>query len=391
MSERGDKVKKRNAFLYVGNWGYQENVPEHGFGIYRFDEESGKTELIRRAYEEVRVGAACFHPQRGNVLYFVDERISCDGSGSGGSQVIAAELDEKTGEMRELNRRPTYAPLPAYVCTDLEGKYLLAANHSAFGTVTKAVKGSDGEYQVQVLRDDAGIVLYPLEPDGSIGKARDIYLLGENDSPSHPHIVRRSPDGSVFAVCDRGTDRIHLFKIDREAGRLVCANGDGYQTVPGSSPRYCVFHPTLPYLIVNNETASFISSFRYTSDGMLTHICDVSTLPEGMKTNDKTLQSDIHMHPNGRYFYNLIRGAEIIAVFSLDEATGVPTLIQTVPMEGTYPKGCAVTPDGRFLFVAAKNSAEVCVYAIREDEKLEFHGYRFHEPNPATFTFFFPE
>ncbi|MDR1062050.1 MAG: lactonase family protein, partial [Clostridiales bacterium] len=364
------------TYLYVGNWGIDERRPEHGFGIFRFDGRTGGATPVKRVYEEARVGAACFHPARKDVLYFVDERVSCDGKGYGGGQVIAVRLDPATGDMAEINRRSTFAPLPSYVCTDKAGRYLLVANHGAFGAVTKTARDSCGEYHVAIVRDDSGIVLYPLGSDGFIGAPSDIFHLWgsgplDEQQSSHPHIVKMAPDGSVFAVCDRGADMVYLFQIDRERDRLfLCA---GHRCAPGSSPRHCVFHPTLPYLVANNETRPVLSVFRY-GRSELAHVCDASALPSDAPAGENILQSDLQIHPSGDFVYSLIRGANAISVFRFDGECASLKLLQTAPVEGKSPKGCAVTGDGRFLMVGARDSGEVCLYRIDSGGRLAFTG-----------------
>jgi 6-phosphogluconolactonase (cycloisomerase 2 family) len=383
---------RHKTYLYVGNWGNKENELDNGFGIFFYDEQTGEVQSIKRAFEEMRIGATCFNPHFKDVLYFVDERISCNGKGFGGSQVIAARLTDM-GDMVEINRQPTFAPLPSYVCTDRDGRYLIVTNHGAFGAVTKAVLNTNGKYQASVIRDDSSIVLYPIEKDGLIGEACDIYqlqTLGRSTTSGvpHPHIVKMSPDGSVFAVCDRGTDMVHLFKINYEKRALVPCGA--VHCTPGSNPRYCVFHPTSLSLIANNETMPILSVFKYNDKGILEHISDVASLPQNTLVDEKTLQSDIQIHPNGKYIYNLVRGVNMISVFDIDESTGIPALIQAEPVAGEYPKGCAVAPDGRFLLVAAKNSSNVCLYSIDSNGKILFTGYTFKQPHPATFTFYKP-
>lgn len=99
-------------------------------------------------------------------------------------------------------------------------------------------------------------------------------------------------------------------------------------------------------------------------------------------------QSDIRIHPSGKYLYNLIRGINAVSVFAINEETGDLDKVQTVTLDGTGPRGCAISPDGRFMLIAALTSNEVLVWAIGEDGKLSPSSCRkISQPNPGTVTF----
>jgi 6-phosphogluconolactonase (cycloisomerase 2 family) len=139
---------------------------------------------------------------------------------------------------------------------------------------------------------------------------------------------------------------------------------------------------------VNNETKAVDCAFLYDQDGKLEPICTVNVLPEDYEDSPTMLQSDIRIHPSGKYLYSLIRGINAVAVFEIKGSTGEIEKIQSVTLDGIGPRGCAISPDLRFMHIAALGSKEVLVWAIGEDGKLSPTGKKISQPNPANVTFF---
>ena len=108
----------------------------------------------------------------------------------------------------------------------------------------------------------------------------------------------------------------------------------------------------------------------------------------------------IHMHPNGRFVYLANRasstvtfegqkvfagGENSIAVFSIDQASGEPTLIQNIDGRGITLRTFALDSSARLLVAASQMpllvrdggtvkalSAGLSVYRVNDDGKLDF-------------------
>merc|ERR1712098_129662 len=52
-------------------------------------------------------------------------------------------------------------------------------------------------------------------------------------------------------------------------------------TAPGSGPRHLVQHPTMPFVYVVSELANLVTTYRLESSGKLTHVMNITTLPDG--------------------------------------------------------------------------------------------------------------
>ena len=380
----------REVFAYVGNW----RIDGTGLGITicRYDSTSGALEPRRTVAPGISVGATHVDAERG-ILYCADERSDNPDLGpGGGGRVFAFRIDPVTGELTEMGRQSAYASLTSYVTTDAAREYLLATNHARFTRITTAVRDAEGTYRVVPLADPATTVLYRLEADGSIGEVRDIHThVGEGPAPRFhtpaAHCVVPSPDGRSFAVCDKGTDEVLMFQIDRRRDALVLTGRS--RESDNTSPRYVQFHPTAPYLYVNHENAPFVTVFRYDRDGGLERVAEVDALPaDDTFARDIAEQADLLINASGNRLYGLIRRTNAVSVFDVDAATGALRRIQTLQLDGDNPRGGAISPDGRFLLVAQIGTEDVATLAIDDVGRLRDTGMRSTFTRPGNIAFF---
>ena len=388
----------KKTFVYIGNW--RAKLPDqNGFGIYKYNEATAKLTYLKHAINDVCVGAVYLNLKT-NTLYCANEQTNLPGRVGGGGQILAVRLDPENGDMTEISRQPSYGVNPTYIALDFSGRYMIVTHHASYAPITKIARDPYGKYNIHTEFDDTTSVLFRLREDGSVGDPCDVWKhIGHGplmDTQANPHIhsVMRSPIGELFAECDKGSDRIYFFKIDYETERLGLVND--YQSIPGSSPRHSCFHPTLQYWYMNNEALTVLRAFHYSDDGRLDHICTVDTLPDGYR-DDSSLdnrrqprQSDIKIHPSGKYLYTLIRGINCISAFAIDQSTGGLEKIQTVELDGIGPRSCTFSPDCRFLLIAASDSGEILIWSINPDGTISLTNTKVNQPSPGIITFFQP-
>jgi len=220
--------------------------------------------------------------------------------------------------------------------------------------------------------------IFRLEGDGP-----EIFQLG-----SHAHCVNRSPSGSLYAVCDKGGDQLYLFKVSGANGKLALCEGSPFHSVSGSAPRYCAFHPTLPYLFMNHEYKPIISALGYDEEGRLTHIATIDALPEDVPQGAGPGQSDICIDESGRYLYTLLRQSKAVSLFEIDQDTGALTHSQTFTGICDGARCCAISPDGRYLLITGQSGDEVASYPIAPDGKLAAASSSLALPAPGTVTYY---
>ena len=243
-------------------------------------------------------------------IYVVDERKN-DGRGPVGpaATVRSYAVDAAAGRLEETGRRPVLGPFPTFLSLDPSGRWLAVASHGSFEHVERVVRSGQG-WEIENVYDDSTVSLYPVEPDGTIGALADLVVLaghGPDPSPTsaqagrhpqastHAHCAQFDPSGRFVVVCDKGTDRIHVYRLVE--GSLVEAWV--FQAAPGVAPRHAAFHPGGNLMVVSNELASTLTSYRFDpASGAIAELCTVSTLaPGGSCANEP---ADVQVHPDGR-------------------------------------------------------------------------------------------
>ena len=116
-----------------------------GIYLYRLNLTSGELRHINTTSGVVNPSFLALAPSR-RYLYAVNEVDNFGGKQSGA--VSAFAVDQKTGELRLLNQKPSFGADPCYVEVSAGGKFVLIANYNG-GNVT----------------------VFPVERDGSLGEA----------------------------------------------------------------------------------------------------------------------------------------------------------------------------------------------------------------------------
>lgn len=358
----------KNMFVLVGSWGFSPGPK--GLHIYSYEPETAQMEYVRTLREDIAVGYQYLDEAR-RVLYITDESGQ-PRNGTVGGYVLALDLDEEH-ILVEKSGKETLLPKPSYFWLDYTGAYALVAHHSNRGKVTKLARRADGSFFSTTVTDDAGLALFSMNEDGSLGKLVD-YALTPGKEPygphasSHEHCVAASPDGALFLVCDKGLDCIYSFRLDREAGKLSLIHTTDVE--PGSAPRYVVFHPELPVVYENNERRSILHTYGYDAQtGCLTRLNSLPLCGE----DDAGSPAALALAPGGKRLYASVRGADTVSVFELD-ASGIPHILQTVSCGGENPRGLCLSPDGRFLLCANTDSNSITRFSVAEDGTLTPDG-----------------
>ena len=381
----------KKYYAVVGQWGYVQTDPM-GISTYRYDLENGDFELIEKIREDIVSGQLCVDTERG-VIYVVNEVGHIRGDLGGGGYVLAFRMDPDTGKLTLLSEKRSLSTEPCYLCLDSTKQFLLVSHNSDPFHVTKIRQLEDGSYTSDTVYDDTALVMFPVGEDGSLGDVCDVSITygcgaGGPHSKSfvHPvsghimhiqvisrqHSVTGSPDGELYAVCDRGMNKIYTYRIDRENGKLVQMHEyDEYSEDIACSPRYGAFHPTRPYFYANSERVPYILGYRYNSqECTLEKICRTKAVFEDTKIISGCC--DLLMHPNGKYLYSTSMPATISMLAIEDD--GTLTLKQNIECGGDYPRAICISPDERFLFSGNNHSTTITSFTIAEDGTLSPTG-----------------
>jgi len=368
--------KGKKLIAYVGR-NHVANFEGGGISVFEVSQDGSSITPIAGAVEDMpkRAGYLAYAP-KAKVLYSVDERKT-DGRGPKrpASGILSFKVDPESGKLTFLNKQPSVGSMPAAITVDEEKKLLFTANHGFFDHVVKVVETADGKWAEKFEYDDSTVVQYPLEEDGSIGEAQDVFVLtgygtDPNDSPQggghaqaspHAHIVVLDPSGKFLVVCEKAGERVYVYRIGGK--RLALASV--YQCPAGTGPRHCAFDKN-GRMFMTCEFSSELWSFNFdATSGVLSFIDKQSTL-SGFKGRNET--ATLQVHPNGRFVYMNNRGQDDVVWFSISEDGHLKKAGRVELSKSEDPKDATrcmtLSPDGAFLLVPDRPADVLRSYAV---------------------------
>lgn len=314
-------------------------------GIYsfRFDEETGTATALSEA--EVENPSYLTPSADGKFVYAVSEFNNEQAA------VNAFAFDKEKGTFQLLNSQKTGGEDPCYIITN--GNNVITANYSG-----------------------GSISVFPLAKDGSLLPASDIIEFEgsgadkERQEKPHLHCVCITPDGKYLFADNLGTDQIHKFIINPDADAenkesfLKEGSPAVFEVDAGSGPRHLTFAPNGNYAYLINELSGTVIAFEY-KDGDLEEIQTIAADTVGAKGS-----GDIHISPDGKFLYASNRlKADGIAIFRIDSENGKLTKAG-YQLTGIHPRNFIITPNGKYLLVACRDSNVIQVYERNADTGL---------------------
>lgn len=367
-------------YVFISGW--TRSSEPGGISQFSFDPETGCMEFMGSIETETAFGTVFVNREK-DVLYAVNEIRDLKGG-----NVYSYSVNRETGEMKLLGTVSTLLPNPAYIGQDASGKYAVVADHSCTSQCAKIEKNENGQFHPVILNNDAGIVLYRIDNNGELGEILDVVKHegrgpGKRQDMPHPHCVVFSPDGEMFAVCDKGTDHVHIYTIDREKEclREICK----WKEANGSMPRYAAFHPEKNYFYHNNENCNRIDAFEYDEKGTFKKKGEFFTVPEPF--DGEAEQQGLCMHPTGKFLYSALKKPEGISAFKVKD-DGSLELIQIVSKNYSWLRGIEVHPSGKYLIATYMEEGKVVLFKILENGALLETGKEFDVPRAAGIAFF---
>jgi 6-phosphogluconolactonase len=249
-----------------------------------------------------------------------------------------------------------------------------------------------GEYVAAANYRSGDVALLPVAADGRVEPACEL-VRHSGDGPvkdrqagPHAHSANFDASGRFLIAADLGIDRLMVYALDRERGKLYSHVPGGVVVEPGSGPRHFTFHPTQTWAYLINELGNTVVAYRWDAEnGCLTPLQTVSTLPATF-TGESTC-AEIRVHPSGRFVYGSNRGHDSLAIFRLDPATGLLEPAGHVSTGGEHPRHFTISPDGNWLLAANMHSDNIVVFRIGDDGGLQAEGEPVSIPSPTCLLF----
>jgi 6-phosphogluconolactonase len=128
------------------------------------------------------------------------------------------------------------------------------------------------------------------------------------------------------------------------------------------------FHPNGKFLYMINEHGATVTVYAFdATTGLLTQIQDIPTLPAGYAGAAMNTTAQLLVHKSGKFVYGSNRGHNSIVIYSVDQATGMLTLIghQTEGVGGR-PRNFNFDPTGTLLLLASQDDGTITIFKVDE-------------------------
>ena len=352
-----------------------------------YDADVARATLVRRGSVTLPANVQYAWPHVSRRYLYATSSDSASGVGGfvGKTHHASAfRIDPASGALTAHGAAAPLASRPIHNTTDRRSEFLLTA-----------------------YNNPSAVTVHRINPDGMIGA--EVKQPGPVDAGIFAHQVLLTPDNRLAIVVTRGNDpdkgkpedpgalKVYHFRDGVLASGATVAPNGGY----GFGPRHIDFHTTQPWIYVSLERQNKLTMFRREGDALApTPAYAKDLLAEPHNVRPRQLGGAVHVHPNGRYVYGINRadyrvdfegkrvfggGENSLAVFSIDQTTGEPTLIQHADTQGFHPRTFHIDPSGRLLVVAHISPMEVregsavmavpatlSVFRIADDGKLSY-------------------
>lgn len=321
---------QKNIHLLVGTYC---NTPGKGISLYQFNQETGEAKL-QQEMEALNPSFLTIDTSN-NMMYAVSE---VDNSKAA---VYTVKLDPTSGQMKMKNKQLTKSFGPCHVVTN--GKLLLTSNYTG-GTLSVFHIGKKGK----------------LNPLSQLFRGTTAPSDLPNQSQPHIHCTQFSPDGKYILASNFSANQLLRYNIGSN-GTLHPA-GVAARMLRNSGPRHFLFHNNKVYVI--NELSGTVCVFQE-SEGEMPLLQEIASDSVGGKGS-----ADIHISPDGRFLYTSNRlKADGISIFSVHHQTGLLTKVG-YQLTGIHPRNFNITPNGKFMLVACRDSHKIQVYRINTQTGL---------------------
>lgn len=311
-----DECASRGVYSYL--FDQEEGVLVSG-GESRFTEAPGAAGRV-----EVRNPSYLTLSADGNFVYAVSE------VGDSSASAVTLKLDTKTGVMQLLGSELTDGKDPCYISTN--GKVVMTANYSS-GNVTEFPIGDDG----RLLPHD---FLYETGLGGPDSVRQNV---------PHAHCALFNSAGTELYVSEFSADAVARYDVGTRQGRRIQLPAD-------FGPRHIVLNADESKAYVLGELSGAVAVIDTESDRVIQTVCADTVHARGC--------ADIHLSPDGKFLYASVRlQNDGLAIFKVNpDGTLTYAGYQNT---GIHPRNFNITPNGKFLLVACRDSG--CIQIFRRD------------------------
>ena len=321
----------------------------------------------------------------GRHLYVASSN-SASGMGPAGDRhhVSAFRIDSGSGALAPHGDPIPLPTRPIHMTTDIPSEHLLVAFSNPSGLRV---------YRINADMTPGAEVAQPEPIDPGI-YAHQVRVRLDNDAVI---LVTRGHDAAPGKPEEPGALKVFTYRRGRLTKEVSVAPNGGY----GFGPRHLDFHPTRPWVYVSLERQNELDMFEFSGETLsLAPVFRKATLAEPGNIRGRQVAGTVHVHPNGRFAYAVNRasttaeldgkpvfvgGENNFAIYTINPATGEPSLIEHVDTRGIHCRTFHIDPSGRLLVAAhimpilVKDGAalrtvpaSLAVFRIKDDGRLDF-------------------
>jgi len=347
--------------VYVGTYSGKE---QQGIRVFRLDAQTGALTPLGGASGVGNPSFVALHPN-GHFLFAVGEVGNFDAKGGGA--VASFATNPETGALKMLNQQSSGGNGPCHLSVDPAGKNVLVANYGGGSIACLPITQNGWLHHATAFVQHTG---------SSVNKERQ----GE----PHAHSINTDAAGRFVVSADLGLDKLLVYRLDAEKGKLTPNDPPSASVHAGAGPRHVAFHPKGRFVYAVNELDSTVTAFGFEKNrGTLTEIQTLSTLPASGATGSN-YPAEILAHPSGKFIYASNRGHDSLAIYATDDATGKLRLVGHQATGGKTPRGFGISPAGDFLIAANQETNTLIVFRVDQTTgRLTQTGPAVEVPHPV--------
>ena len=332
MTACGSHSSNKEIRMAIGTY---TDTGSYGLYSFSFDEETADFQLLDSL--NLTNPSYLTFSQNGKFIYTVNE--TADDTAS----VSALSFDYGNGKFSFLNSEKTSGTDPCYIATN--GKVVVTANYG-------------GSMSVFPLEDDGKLLPLSQLFEGSTGGPDSL-----RQNTPHIHCAEFSVDGNHLYATDFSADRLLVYKV-MENGKMIeplitdSSRQLAIELDPDNGPRHIVFDKNGNHAYIIGELSGKITVLEKKGENFM-----IQQVIEGDPAKGRG-SADIHISPDGSFLYasnRLINDG--ISIFKINPSTGE---LKKVGYQNTgiHPRNFAITPNGKYLLCACRDSNEIQIFGI---------------------------
>lgn len=327
-----------NLRMVVGTY---TNTGSHGLYSLSFNEENGEFEILDSC--GLTNPSYLTFSENGDRIYSVCELEN------GEAAAVALDFLAQPGEFKIINSQKTEGANPCYIATN--GKVVVTANYG-------------GSMSVFPIEDNGGLAPLSQLFEGSVGGPDST-----RQATPHVHCAEFTVDRQHLYISDFSADRLLVYAVEENGEKIVPLVSDSTHQLaieldPDYGPRHIVFDKSGKHAYVLGELSGTISVMDVEGSNI--------KVKQVIATDSINARGsgDIHISPDGKYLYASNRlENDGIAIYRINSLNGELTQIG-YQLTGIHPRNFEITPNGKYLLCACRDTNEIQIFKIDETTGL---------------------